>query len=172
MLPRAGLRRWVGMGTEPDGGWTLARRSAALPAPSADVFIRDFGPLAASVFKGAELAEFEPVCGGFPAGPDRRGFGVSCSVMPGFFRIAKSVFSKIANRFGVKIVVSHKLRGLLRLIQAKQRFPSNPGCIKLERPTATRDAHECRPTDTAAGVGRPPKRNQKLDDLPSICTID
>src|SRR5580692_3237671 len=94
MLLAAGLRRWVGADAEPGDGWTLGRRSAALPAPSADVFIRDFGPLAASVFKGAELAAAGPVglvCGGFPADPGRRGFGVNCSVMPGFFRIAKSV---------------------------------------------------------------------------------
>ena len=30
------------------------RRSAARPAPKAEVFIRDFGPLAASIFEGAE----------------------------------------------------------------------------------------------------------------------
>jgi hypothetical protein len=28
-------------------------------------------------------------CTGFPAALGRRGFGVGCSVMPGFFRIAK-----------------------------------------------------------------------------------
>jgi hypothetical protein len=38
--------------------------------------------------------------GGFPAVLGRRGFGVGRSVAPGFFRIAKSVFSKIASNFG------------------------------------------------------------------------
>ena len=36
----------------------------------------------------------------FPAALGRRGFGMGRSVVPGFFRIAKSVFSKIASRFG------------------------------------------------------------------------
>ena len=79
------------------------RRSAARPAPKAEVFIRDFGPLAASIFEGAEplpLGRFGPMTGGFPAVLGRRGFGVGRSVAPGFFRIAKSVFSKIASNFG------------------------------------------------------------------------
>jgi hypothetical protein len=84
-------------------GGTPARRSARRPTPSADVFINDFGPLAASVFEGAEpaaLGPIGPVCRTFPATLGRRGFGVSRSVTPGFFRIAKSAFSMSASSFG------------------------------------------------------------------------
>src|ERR1700733_4238216 len=83
-----------------------ARRSAAPPAPKAEVFIRDFGPLAASIFEGAEplpLGRFGPMTGGFPAVLGRRGFGVGRSAARGFSRIAKPLFSKFpSNSGGVK----------------------------------------------------------------------
>src|SRR5580698_3924087 len=101
MLLGAGLRRWVGTEAEPGAGRALDGRLAR-PAPSAEVFINDLGPLAASVFEGAEPAPwaFGLVIGGFAAASGLRGFGVGRSVVPGFFRIAKSVFSKIASSFG------------------------------------------------------------------------
>ena len=102
------------------------------------------------------MGPFGLVCGGFPAALGRRGFGVGRSVVPGFFRIAKSVFSKIASSFGAwKIVFGLKLRGLRKPIQAKQRFPSNLACIKVEGPTAMTPSRECRPADTASGRSRP-----------------
>jgi hypothetical protein len=66
------------------------------------VFINDFGPLAASVFEAGEPVASGPPgpsCLGFTVALDRPGLGVSRSVMPGFFRIAKSIFSKIASGF-------------------------------------------------------------------------
>jgi hypothetical protein len=80
--------------------------------------------------------------------------------MPGFFRIAKSVFSKVGNSFGEwKILFGRKLRGLRKLIQAKQRFPLNLACIKLATPTAVPPATNVVQPTHQAGASRLPKRD-------------
>jgi hypothetical protein len=71
----------------------------------------------------------------------------------------------------MEIVVGRKLRGLRGLIQAKQRFPSNPGCIKLERPTATRDTTNVDQRTQQQESGGLPKE-QTLDDIRSIRAVD
>ena len=56
ILDGAGLRRRVGGDVGIEADCDPKRRCAALPAPSSEVFIRDFGPLAASVLEAAAPA--------------------------------------------------------------------------------------------------------------------
>jgi hypothetical protein len=56
ILDGAGLRRRVGGDVGFEADCDPKRRCAALPAPSSEVFISDFGPLAASVLEAAAPA--------------------------------------------------------------------------------------------------------------------
>ena len=121
MLPGAGLRRGAGTEAEPGAGCALERRSAVRPAPSAEVFIRDFGPLAASVLKGGAAAT-----GGIQGGCRRLSSGARSPGLwhgplshAGLFPHSKIRIPKVVSLVGGG---SHwlKLRGLRKPIQAKQ----------------------------------------------------
>jgi hypothetical protein len=78
--------------------------------------------------------------------------------MPGFFRIAKSVFSKIANSFGD----GNRIRlQTTRLTQAKQGFPSNLGCIKLQTCIAVPPSRDAAKPTQQAGTWRIRKNGPK-----------
>src|SRR5690242_14904973 len=91
MMGGAGLRRRAAAGGE--FGTGCERRGATRPAPSSEVFIRDFGPLAASVLVTTVSATFwtaSASAGGARSEMlGRPGFNRGRWIAPGFFRIGR-----------------------------------------------------------------------------------